>query len=321
MIKGNDPQAQLEFALSLIGCAHFGVIGADIIDGVYSSEHAGKVVQLCNLAVRCGTPTTIFGFSFSLTPDPEAIAALRRLDPRVVCLCRDQVSLERFRSVTGRSASLVADLAFHMRPELVSSGATAALRSLEAARSQGMHILVFNINHLTTDGTDIDLVKVSVDELTKILGRHRDLHCLLLAHDFRGQQSDQLLLSQVFSQFPEDLRDRTFLLEPPYTAADVKELVGMSDLVVTGRMHLAIAALGQGVPVIGVVYQGKFEGLFDYFAVRDLLFYPSALTQRYVLADHISEILDDLLRYRDTIATSLPHVIEQAGRNVAHIRV
>jgi polysaccharide pyruvyl transferase WcaK-like protein len=320
IIKGSNAQAQSGFVMSLMGCGHFGVIGADIIDGVYSAEHAATVVQLCNLAVRCGIPTTIFGFSFSLTPHPEAIAALRRLDNRVTCLCRDEVSLQRFLSATGKAARLVADLAFHLRPELVSAGTAAALRWYEAARPKGMRILVFNINHLTTGGAAIDLVKVSVDELTEILVRHRDVHCLLLAHDFRGHQSDQFLLSQVYAQLPEDLRDRVFLLEPPFTAADVKEIVGLGDLVVTGRMHLAIATLGQGIPALGVAYQGKFEGLFDYFSVRDLLFDPSGLTRRHALADHTSRILGDLARYRELIATNLPHVIEQSGRNVSHIR-
>jgi len=34
-------------------------------------------------------------------------------------------------------------------------------------------------------------------------------------------------------------------------------------------MHLSIAALGAGTPILGVTYQGKFEGLIKHFSLPD----------------------------------------------------
>ena len=45
----------------------------------------------------------------------------------------------------------------------------------------------------------------------------------------------------------------------------------MVDLVLTGRMHLAIAALGMGTPPLCVAYMDKFEGLFHLFDIASRL--------------------------------------------------
>ena len=54
----------------------------------------------------------------------------------------------------------------------------------------------------------------------------------------------------------------------------MKGLVGLVDFAVTGRMHLAIAALGMEVPVVALAYQGKFDGMMQRFDLGQMVFDP-----------------------------------------------
>jgi polysaccharide pyruvyl transferase WcaK-like protein len=61
---------------------------------------------------------------------------------------------------------------------------------------------------------------------------------------------------------------RLHMVDGLLDAWDAKAIAGAVDLVLTGRMHFAIAALGQGTPPVSVVYQGKFEGLMQHFGLE-----------------------------------------------------
>lgn len=61
------------------------------------------------------------------------------------------------------------------------------------------------------------------------------------------------------------------LLDP----SEIRALTKNAEVVVTGRMHLAIMALSQGTPAFVVSTQGKVEGLAELFETPDLLLEPS----------------------------------------------
>ena len=73
-----------------------------------------------------------------------------------------------------------------------------------------------------------------------------------------------------------DFDDRVEVLSPPFSAWDVKGLCAHLDGVLTGRMHLAIAALGTGTPPLSVAYRGKFEGLMRHIGLDGGLIAPEA---------------------------------------------
>ena len=74
-----------------------------------------------------------------------------------------------------------------------------------------------------------------------------------------------------YNAFTATFPDRVEMLRPPLNAWELKHLAGMVDLVLTGRMHLAIAALGMGTPPLCVAYMDKFEGLFHLFNIASRL--------------------------------------------------
>ena len=92
--------------------------------------------------------------------------------------------------------------------------------------------------------------------------------CFLLPHDSRvyaDKYADEYLLGRL----SEYLERRSLPFISAVSACPdescVKRIVSALDLVVTSRMHLAIAAMSRSVPAVSFAYQGKFEGLYRFF--------------------------------------------------------
>jgi polysaccharide pyruvyl transferase WcaK-like protein len=74
-------------------------------------------------------------------------------------------------------------------------------------------------------------------------------------------------------------------------------------------MHLAIAALGMGVPVGCMVYQGKFKGLFEgLFELMDCLIEPADAVDADRLALFIINLIDRRGVFHVKIKERLPMV-------------
>jgi len=318
-ISVSDTQSTLGFIRKILSCEHFMVLGADVMDGRYSHDLVENIVTFCNLSVKMGVPATLLGFSFSDKPNEKAVAALKKLDPRVTCFCRDVKALERFQKNTGHSAELVADLAFHMTPTLEAVSARECSKWITTQRDGGKFILGFNINRLVTEEAGIDAAKLYAAELSTLMKKNEHIFCVFLPHDLRAEQSDYDFLVELKGHLSDEIQNRIYLPRPPFNAWDVKALAGLTDLVVAGRMHLTIGALAQGVPAIGVTYQGKFEGLFGYFDAVDLLFHPSGLLQPGALTRHIENILPHLNQYEKNIKENIPKVKDIAARNIRYL--
>jgi polysaccharide pyruvyl transferase WcaK-like protein len=81
-------------------------------------------------------------------------------------------------------------------------------------------------------------------------------------------------------------------------------------------MHLAIACLGNGVPVGAVVYQDKFEGLFDHFGITPPLVAGDSATDEEVVASFIETVLAQADTLRAAIDKELARVIRLSERNL-----
>lgn len=64
-------------------------------------------------------------------------------------------------------------------------------------------------------------------------------------------------------------------------------MIATTDLLVTGRMHAAVAALSQGVPCIGLDYVDKFAGQFDWWNARVDAVPRDLLKRTDILADRV----------------------------------
>ena len=249
------------------------IIGADILDGYYSLLSAARYWVAADLAARQGKTVVITGFSFNASP-PKLLKTFLTPLPHSVHIClRDPVSQERFNrfiGIPGR-AKLVADIAFNLQPHLQTTPVAAISAWSSQQRGSGRMVIGFNIHpmlfkHPTTQDLDT-LVDSSVQSISAAV-KLRASSMVLIPHDYRPfPKGDLEILSRIYHALPAHVQKHCHLVEGHLHAAELKALAGQLDLVITGRMHLAIASLGMGTPVAGITYQDKFHGLFQHFGL------------------------------------------------------
>lgn len=264
-------------AAMAVRAGHVGLIGADVLDGVYSAESILKRLNVLRIAQRLGTATRVFGSSWSETPAEPVIAFLRKarwLDLHA----RDPISQARMEAALDRPVTLVADLAFLLHPEIRAPEAQAAARWIAARRVAGATILGVNLSGLTLRDRPDHGIGAAAGLVARWLEADAGRVVLLMPHDRRpGMVGDTEVLTGLHRALADRFADRMHLLPDTLDAWDLKALAGLVDLVLTGRMHLAIAAMGMGTPALCMVYQGKFEGLMAHFSLEGLTVSPSNL--------------------------------------------
>lgn len=291
------------------------VLGADILDGYYNPAGALTRLVAADLAARSGLPVTVLGASFNATPAPVLKPAFDALHPGVALHMRDAVSLERLERFTTARARLVADSAFTLTP------GTADPRAAEwiaAEKAAGRTVLGLNTHPMLIRGAtpaQVDrMIRATVAAVTGA-DADRPLSWVLIPHDYRGDLGDARCLRPVQDALEAE-GVRSLYLDGTHRAADLKALAGLTDGVVTGRMHLAIAALGMGVPVLSLTYQDKFEGLYRHFGLPEKLLLPPAIfDDPGALAAALERFAADLPGLTAQVAERRPAIRELAERN------
>lgn len=290
------------------------ILGADVTDGVYGWSTSMNLLAMYDLFSRVGTETCYLGFSFSTRPDPVMKHVFRHLKKNLPLLVRDPVSRDRVESFTShRPVRLVADAAFCLKPD-VSLRIQKDCTWCEGQHVQGRRILAVNIHPMFNDvGGDLERWRMCfIQTLLELLAHDANLSLLFLPHDDRPNISDLLLLKEIYEGLPREYASRLHFVETVYRADEIKALVGCCDALLAGRMHLSIAALGQGIPVFALVYQDKFEGLWQHFGLdSETLCDPREfLRSQSDVQKAILSFLDQLPVLREQIQNQLPNVLE-----------
>lgn len=306
-------------AFTADGCL---VIGADMMDGFYDPAKSTLSLAVADLAARRGMTTVISGFSFNATPVPSLRDAFDRLDPEVFLNLRDPVSLARFRSFSRSPARLVADVAFLLRPADSASRARLVRAWVGERARAGDLVLGVNVHPaLAAEAGAPSLTRLidTVAEALQSLLQARGLSVVLLSHDHRDDIAvgDDACLAEIETRLRRRAPDRICRPTWRMTASEAKAIVGALDGVLTGRMHLAIASLGMGVPVAAIAYQGKFEGLFGMLDVpSELLADADVLGSPDRLVSLLDSLLDDLASHRDRLCRTVGSVLHSASANL-----
>ena len=98
------------------------------------------------------------------------------------------------------------------------------------------------------------------------------VHALFVSHTFGKSgnvNSDPDACRDVIKTLPAHFRDRVHLVASEYDQSEIKGIISMCDFFVGSRMHACIAALSQAIPMVGVAYSRKFEGVFGSIRVRE----------------------------------------------------
>jgi len=312
--------ASLAPALRSVDEVH--VLGADMMDGHYSVMGSVRRVLLAGFAARLGAGrVTIASLGWNASPARQVVAALRGLPGSVRICARDPVSAARLEAaLPGRLVERVADLAFLLPPDRTGARFEETSAWLRAEREAGSILLGLNVAGLPDDRGEA-LLERHVEAVRQLVGQEGRIALLLLPHDTRrapGQPSDGELALRAQEKLRPLLGERVRCLEAPVRPGTVKALAGQLDLVLSGRMHLAIAALGSGVPVACVGYQDKFEGLFDLFGLdRDLLLTRSDACEPGAVAATARQLLRGRVRLAGQVRERVPEVVRLARGNLA----
>ncbi len=312
------------FAYQVSKYEKFYCFGADLMDGYYSDYATLKKVKLVELASIIGVKSAILGFSFNHEPTATAQYVLSNLPSNVRLCARDPVSQKRLANYLNRPIQLVADLAFLLTPSESSAQIDQTFKWIGEQHTNGRIVIGINPNNLLLNDLAAqkpeDLIAAYINKLTELFLSYKKLSFILVPHDFRnlkGKYSDNCLSKKIIEGLPTELQPYCNKLSPPCNAAEIKAIVGNLDVVLSGRMHLAIACLGQGTPVGCITYQGKFEGLFQHFELEGMTISPTEMLEyeSTKLIDLVTNIIDNKDAIRQQIQAKLPQVQQLAGSN------
>lgn len=292
------------------------VIGADVMDGYYHPLVTAKLLASADLAAAAGIKNVVLGFSFNDAPHPSLSMFYNALHPGVSINVRDPVSFGRLKSFAKTNAALVADSAF----SLIASDADADTSSwIARKRAEGYRVMGFNLHPMLFKNADRGQIETIIErgaEALRFVADARPVCWLLIPHDYRQGFGDQSCLRAISDLLPPSLEDRVRYLEGEWPATVLKGVAGQLDGIVSGRMHLAIAGLGKGVPVVCIAYQGKFEGLYQHFSLSSVdLLSPSAFYTDDGLRDSLMKFVDQVDERREQVQKKLPSVLSLSKSN------
>jgi polysaccharide pyruvyl transferase WcaK-like protein len=244
----------------------FYIIGADLIDGYYAPAVSQFLFLLLKIASLMNVKGSLISCSFNSSPPKPVLRAARKMlrDTRVHA--RDAYSAERLSAVLGRPVKHSADVAFGLNPKATDHGRQIVdwMRKQESVHRQ---VIALNVNLLPIvrqfPGREDEYVRQWGEWLARMVDK--GFSFVFLPHDYRSEWSDEVALVKLLEQAAPNTRLYCLLPAVRLHAPEIKNVVSHCLLTVTGRMHLAIASLGTGVPVIAYAYQSKFEGILRLF--------------------------------------------------------
>jgi colanic acid/amylovoran biosynthesis protein len=315
----------LTFVEELARYTHYFVWGADIVDGTHGIEVVMPRCITANLAARLGVKVHLCSFSVAQNRSQKAMELLRGLDPSVLIQCRDPISAQRLRSeLPNRTVEVTADLAFMLISGHDAPLAKAAKAWADARRAEGKVLMGVNINDLFCSNFGIpkeDLLNAFARGLTGLHEAHPRIAFIYIPHDTHankmlGKMTDFSLARELHALLPEMIRNDAFLPGEALSAPDVRAICSYLDLIFSSRMHLAIASLAVGTPVFALAYQGKFEGLYAHFGLKDMFITHQDLKSDTAVIDFLLSAVARRAEVRADIARELPRVKALARRNL-----
>ena len=295
--------------------------GTDVLDGHYSDNVSLQILELVSLSVKTGAAAAILGFSFNDRPTPKSVRALQDLSTEVKLYSRDSISQQRLMHHLRRPVELVADLAFLLHPVDDSKVVSGVSQWINEQRTNGRTVIGVNANSMHVSNLKEEsiecLIGVYVDALFELFGKQQ-FSFVLIPHDFysgSGIVSDDELAEAILKALPAKIQSYCIKVPAPCRAKEIKSICKNLDIVLTSRMHLAIACLGQGTPVACVTYQGKFEGLFRHFELDSTTIEPEQAFQPGKLVEFFLPLIGKREEISKHIHLKLPQIQQLARAN------
>ncbi len=300
--------------IKLGGYSDIFCIGADILDGIYDEDRMAYRLELLHRAADMGLRATIVGSSFSEQPNPRCVSMIQALPSHVRILARDEFSHQRMTRALTRPIELCADVAFLLSPADTAASALPVMVWLQSERDAGRKVVAINANNLH-EAHHPSLIRDYAALVRELIARGCSI--LMVPHDNRTQRSDQFIADAIVEMLSEDCTRHvhTFRAKTP---GQLKLALAQCDLIVTGRMHAAIIALGSHTPAMSFAYANKFEGLYQHLDLDpgEMILTLSALRDEpRAVAAEVMKVLARSEGLREHIAARIGLLRQAAERN------
>jgi polysaccharide pyruvyl transferase WcaK-like protein/uncharacterized Fe-S cluster-containing radical SAM superfamily protein len=290
------------------------LIGADNLDGAYNIPQVQTYLNLIRIAHKMGKKTALMGFSYNANVNAKALRYIKEMAMLTPLRIRDAVSLKRL-DCSVKNLTLVADSAFLFNHQdyKMNIKTTAYIETLG---KNGKKYVGLNIRFLKDDP---ERTRSIIDKISAALCKTIDKEkyaVVLITHDIRDfphQYSD----TESLSFLGDALIDAGFTVYNPWwitTCIESRAIIELCDFVIGNRMHIAILALSMGIPVISFIYQGKFEGLYEFYGFKHLFLFDKDTFDCNELAsavDHIKENLPVLCKHIISVTKEIRILAEE----------
>ena len=285
------------------------IIGADILDGIYDSNVLR--FKTAKIAKRMGARVHITSFSIRETPSDYFIENIKSIATNVVIMGRDPQSSKRLESILNKPVKVSADIAFLCGKPNIKDIQTEKL--VEAERKSGRKVVAYCPNTIHAKKIGLSTYIKRQESLLKMFV---ELNCsiLFLYHDLRNYAlnlSDRDLAKMLSVNFAE----HGIFVDGIKDGHTMKYYISLADFTVTGRMHFGISGYTLGLPMFGVSYYGKFDGLQEMLGIapeETLVPYDMEETS----PDIVVGFLERLHSYKEAIQTNIKNVTTSALCNV-----
>lgn len=261
--------------------------------------------NLDDFALKYNPVVAIWGASigpFSKDPQYEVLAA-EKLKKVTRIYARETATFDYLKSIgVEENVRLTADPAFCMVPASVELP-----QDLEKFLKNGC--IGLNLSPLLRkfymQNADFSSwVKAAADVIEGVL-REIDYPLLLIPHVMRGQNiaiNDYIFLKAALEQISDaGLKQKVYLLEPIYNAAQKKWIISHLIAFAGARTHATIAAISSGVPTICIAYSIKARGIVnDVYGDERWL-----LESNHLSAESLVRKFKEILQTQDEVRTNL----------------
>lgn len=260
----------------------FSMVGADVMDGGYSSLESLSRMSILRIANRNEIPTRVLGFSWRPDAPPSLMKMLSKIGRNTKLFVRDPESFSHLAASGVNGIIQSADSAFTLDPD------DFAIDCVELTGTKSGALACINVSALIArrGGAQEGLGHI-VREL-----HARGLRVVFLPHVNTGKTNNDILACRyVFEKYgaKEDV-----LIDEILSPQEVLSLVRNASIVITGRMHLAILSMIVGVPTITFETQNKVRGLYKLFSLENLVVDPFSAYQ-----ESVSLQIDSILNTKD----------------------
>jgi len=203
----------------------------DTIDGAFGPHCIANLKKITDIFL--GKPIYLHSFSWGPNPITESINYIKQLNASFSV--RDQYSFDRFTKMfPSKKLILEEDPAFLLPTQQPRNPVNIPNKSIGVCPTGNSKINYFEIVNLILS---------------------KGYNPVVFPHDLRESTKDVDLATQLSSQY------NCLLLESK-DSREIKFYINQMSMLISGRMHAAIAALSLNVPVYAFDYNNKMHGVF-----------------------------------------------------------